>query len=634
MTFLDTIEDIRKEITKITKELGYEGIGRVEVSEPTVKEYGDLSTAISFEIAKKYGKNPNEVALELTSRMKFDFCTLEIKNGYINFRFNSKYFSDVINEILEKGEKYGVPKIDKPLRILIEHTNANPNKPLHLGTVRNTILGDTLARILSYVGHKVIVLNYIDDSGAQVADNILAMLELGYPQDIINEKYDHYAGRVYAEVHEKIEASPELRKRKYEILKKIEEGQNEVATLSRKFAEKVVVEQLKTCWKLGAFFDLLNWESDIVKSGLLNVVLSELEKRGRIYVPLDGKNRGCKVLKLSDVSEFKGLEEPDEILVRSDGTSTYVGKDIAYAFWKINSPPVDFKYRQFLVQPNGKILWTTDSEKGDANVLAVNNADLAITLVDIRQEYPQKVVKTALSFIDSKALQAYRPFLYGVVAVSGKTAYKISNNEDYLKRSIVHMSGRKGLVINADELLDILSKIAKEESRKRNPEAEESWLDSVSSEIAVAAIRYSMLKMDLNSTMVFDLEEATRLDGDSGPRLQYTYARAYGIIEKAGNYEKSTFDVDLLKDVSEVDLIKEMSKFSFIVKTSVEMLEPKFLARYAKSLSDKFNSFYERCPVLSAPKEQKDNRIILVSAFLTVYGKVLELLGIPALRRM
>ncbi|MEM0171067.1 MAG: arginine--tRNA ligase [Thermoproteota archaeon] len=634
MSFLQVIEKIGEELKRSTKELGYEQI-EPEVSEPTVKVHGDISSRVCFDISKISKENPVAIAEKISSRIKLDFSEVEAKNGYINFKFNDKYIFDVIEEIRKKGHQYGIPAIEnKNKKIIIEHTNSNPNKPIHMGILRNTILGDTLARVFRYVGYETIVLNYIDDSGAQVSDNILAITELGYLKEPIGERYDYYSGRIYAEVHEKIENDLQLRKKKYEIIKKIENGKNEVAQLARQFSERVVMDQLRTCWRVGAFFDLLNWESDIVKSGLLNVVLKELNEKGKLYVPKEGKNEKCTVLKLSDQEEFKNLEEPDEVLIRSDGTITYVGKDIAYAFWKISKPPIDFKYRPFVTQPNGKTLWTTDEEKGEPKTLNVNNADLAITLVDTRQEYPQKVVKTALTFITDKAKYAYRPFLYGIVAISGETAYKISGKKEYVSNKIVHMSGRKGLVVNAEDMLNELAKVARMESRKRNPNIREDLLESISNEIAVAAVRYFMLKTDLNNIIVFDIDEALRLNGDSGPRLQYTYARAYSIIEKAGKYDRGSINQKLIEKEIERELIKEISKFSFYVKETIKDLEPKYLARYAKNLADKFNLFYESCPILTEKEEIRNNRLIILESFLVVFEKVLDLLGIPVLQEM
>ncbi len=628
------IEKIEEELRGSIKELGYEQV-EPEVSEPTVKAYGDVSSRVCFDISKIFKEKPATIAEKISSRIKLDFSEVEAKNGYINFKFNDKYLFDVIEEVRKKGHQYGIPAIEnKNRRIIIEHTNSNPNKPIHMGILRNTVLGDTLARVFRYVGYETIVLNYIDDSGAQVSDNILAITELGYPKEPIGERYDYYSGRIYAEVHEKIENNPQLRKKKYEIIKKIENGKNEVAQLARWFSEKVVMDQLRTCWRVGAFFDLLNWESDVVKSGLLDVVLKELNEKGRLYVPKEGKNENCTVLKLSDQEEFKNLEEPDEVLIRSDGTITYVGKDIAYAFWKISKPPVDFKYRPFVTQPNGKTLWTTDEERGEPKVLDVNNADLAITLVDMRQEYPQKVVKTALTFITDKAKYAYRPFLYGIVAISGETAYKISGRKEYASSQMVHMSGRKGLVVNAEDLLNELAKVARIESKKRNSGIREDVLESIGNEIAVAAVRYFMLKTDLNNTIVFDVDEALKLNGDSGPRLQYTYARAHSIMKKAGRYDRGSINQKLVEKEIERELIKEISKFSFYVRETIDNLEPKYLARYAKNLADKFNLFYESCPILNEREEIKNNRLVILESFLVVFEKVLDLLGIPALQEM
>jgi len=638
LSFAEAVGHTKRVLTEAIRKSGYDI--EVSVEEPTDPSYGDLTTTVALQLANQLRKNPKEVAEQIARRIDFKahpyVKSVRQVAGYLNFTFEPLNYSVAVLEGISRNRSdYGRPEGVEPKRVLVEHTNSNPNKALHIGTLRNTVLGDCLARVLRYAGHVVRVLNYIDDSGAQVADNLVAHLYMGRPMEPKGERFDVYAGRVYAEVHSTIESDEELAKKKSEIMSKIEQGDNEIARTARIFAERVVSDQLRTCWSANVFFDLLNWESDIVKSGLFDESISSLEKYGRISRPQDGRNKGAVTIRLGDVEVFSKLEEPDEVLIRSDGTATYVGKDIAYAWWKVGEPSIDFKYRTFVVQPNGQTLWTTDHTKGGSSPERYNGVDLAITVVDSRQEYPQTVVREALGFLSQRAKGSYRPFLYEVVALSGETAYQLSKDESFRPRKIVHMSGRKGLVVNAEDVLAELSKRAKSESSKRNPSAREEWLDLVGSEIAVGSIRYALAKADLKNLMVFDIEEALRLDGDTGQRLQYAHARAYGILLKAGPYEQGPLLPQLLKSEPEVTLVKELAKFSHWVKLAVEGLQPKYLTQYAKQLADKFNIFYESCPVLSAePPDLRSSRLHLTEAFVVVFGKVLDLLGIPALKEM
>jgi arginyl-tRNA synthetase len=595
---------------------------------------------VALQIANRLGRSPEEVADRIAREVDFGahpfVRSVRQASGYLNFSFETvEYTSSVLQEVFRKRSDCGRPTGVEPRKVLVEHTNSNPNKALHIGTLRNTVLGDSLARVLRYVGHKVRVLNYIDDSGAQVADNLVAHLYMGYPMEPKGERFDVYAGRVYAEAHSRIEADAELSRKKSEVITNIEQGDNETARIAREFAERVVSDQLRTCWSANVFFDLLNWESDIVKSGLFEETISMLEERGRIARPKEGKNSGATVIRLSDIEAFSKLEEPDEVLVRSDGTATYVGKDIAYAWWKVGSPKTDFKYRAFVVQPNGQTLWTTDHTRGGRPPERYSGADLAITVVDVRQDYPQTVVREAVGFLSERAKECYRPFLYEVVALSGETACQLSGDESFRPKKVVHMSGRKGLVVNAEDVLAELGKRARLESAKRNPSAREEWLDLVGSEIAVGSIRYALIRADIKNLIVFDIEEALRLEGDTGQRLQYTHARAYGILAKAGPYEQGPLVPELLTSGPEIALVKELGKFSYWTKLTAEDLQLKYLTYYAKQLADRFNVFYESCPVLSADSpDLRSSRLSLVEAFVIVFGKVLDLLGIPALKEM
>ncbi|MCS7138873.1 MAG: arginine--tRNA ligase, partial [Crenarchaeota archaeon] len=287
MGFLEEAEKVGIEVKKAVKSLGYEAEVRVE--EPPSSELGDIATPVAFDLAKKYGGRPNEIAEKIVNKINLDtlesFKDVKNVNGFINFNFNlDKYSISVLNEVLSKGEKYGKFPIVKK-RILIEHTNSNPNKALHIGTLRNAVIGDVLSRFLKFLGHEVLVVNYIDDSGSQVAENIVAhyfmKVPLKPPEGL---KFDEYSGKVYAEYSERINKDEKLRKLKSEVIRKIEEGNNEIAEFARKFSEEVVKCQLETTWNFGIFYDLLNWETDVIRSGIFEWAIKRLEEKGEVYI--------------------------------------------------------------------------------------------------------------------------------------------------------------------------------------------------------------------------------------------------------------------------------------------------------------------------------------------------------------
>jgi arginyl-tRNA synthetase len=632
MGFLEEAERIRIHVDQALEKLGFTARARVE--EPPIPDLGDLATPVAFDLARKHGCNPVETADRIIAAMELSrlevLKSVENVNGFINFRFDPvKYSVKVVNEALSKRWDYGrFPVASR--RILIEHTNSNPNKALHVGTLRNAVIGDVLARLLRFLGHDVMVVNYIDDSGSQVADNILAHYFMKIPMEPPDGmRFDEYSGRVYAEYSEKIEKSGELRKLRSEIIRKIEEGGNELADFARFFSEKVVECQLETAWNFKIFYDLLNWETDVLRSGIFEWAMNELRSRGEAYVEEEGENKGCLMIRLRDVEEFSRLKAPDEVLVRSDGTATYVGKDIAYAAWKLGLTPRRFMVRKWVEQPNGRLLLTThwDGEEYD-----YPGADLAITIVDKRQEYPQKVVEHALRKLGAPPGKKYLPYLYEVVALSGETASELTGIEGLKEKRMVHISGRKGIVFNANDLLKTVFQKVYEETRRRNPSKDEEWIRSVSTHLSVASIRYSLFKTDKNNIIVFDVRDATRLEGDTAPYLQYTYARACRILEKASVDVNSVSEV-FFNTPEELSLVRQVGKFSWVLNIASETLALNIIAVYMRHLADMFNSFYEKCPVITGGDIRMD-RLALVKAFVITMGNAFEITGIEKLNEV
>lgn len=629
MGFLEEAEKIRIHVEQAVEKLGHRLRARVE--EPPSLELGDLATPVAFDLAKMLGEKPVETADRVIAVLDVDgleaLKSVENVNGFINLRFDPvKYPVKVLNEVFSKHGDYGRFPVARR-KILIEHTNSNPNKALHVGTLRNAVIGDVLARFLRFLGNEVTVVNYVDDSGSQVAENILAHFFMKVPlEPPEGVGFDEYSGRVYAEYSENIQRNEELKRLRSEIIRRIEEGGNEVADFARAFSEKVVECQLETAWGFGIYYDLLNWETDVLRSGIFEWAVNELKSRGEAYLEDEGENKGCLMLRLRDVEEFSRLKAPDEVLVRSDSTATYVGKDVAYAAWKLGLTPRRFRVKKWIEQPGGRILLTTCWEGEEYEY---PGADLAITVVDKRQDYPQKVVEHALRKLSIPPGKRYLPYLYEVVALSGETASKLTHAEEFRGRRIVHMSGRKGIVFNANDLLKTVFQKVHEETRRRNPSKSEEWVRDVSMHLSVASIRYSLLKTDRNNIIVFDVNDATRLEGDTAPYLQYTYARACRILEKAGVDVNSLTEV-LFTSPEELNLVKQIGKFSWVLNKAYEILAMNMIAVYMRHLADIFNSFYEKCPVITGDGVRKD-RLALVKAFIITMGNAFDITGVEKL---
>jgi arginyl-tRNA synthetase len=621
---------LKKQVTEALK------IAGIEIKEgdlETPKKFGDIAFPC-FQLAKLKRQDPQKLAEDIVAKIKpTNFIEkVEAKSGYVNFFFDWKRVSKkVLREIVRKGEKYGKPKKIKKEKIMVEHTSVNPNKALHIGHTRNSCLGDCLARILSYYGHDVVVANYIDDTGAQVADIIVGFKFLDIPLQT-EKKFDQYCGdEVYVKVNKLYETRPELLEKKKFVIQKIEEGNNEIANFSAEIVRKILLEQLKTCWRLNIFYDLINKESDIINSKLWLKAFDVLKKEKFIYRVTEGEKTGCWNLKLSDLEEFKELKQPDVTLVRSDGTVVYVGKDIAYAMWKHGLLKKDFKYEKFVVQPNGKILWSTTSKNGEKKHPKFKNVDVSINVIDVRQSYYQNVVKAALNFI-SKKTKKYIHYSYDVVALSSKTAKQLGIPLE-TEKQFIHMAGRKGWFINTDIVLDALFNKAFEETKKRNLTMSEKELKDIAEKIAVSTLRYELVKISPEKTIVFDLEEALKLQGNTAPYLQYAYTRCCGILRKAEKWKSSFFEEELT--IEEKELIKKLAEFPEVVGNSVKDLRPHYICNYAYELATIFDKFYESCPVLNAKEEnQKNFRLTLVYSTKIILKTAFNLIGIEALEKM
>jgi arginyl-tRNA synthetase len=634
LSFREFKEQAKSAVEDAVKRLSYPTV-EISISEPSEEAYGDLASNTAFILSKHLRRPPLEVAQKIASEIKLGDDSL-IENvtadppGYINFKLNHNRMAEKLLPNLRSSEQVKPLDIGKGVKVTVEHTSVNPNKALHIGHLRNVAIGDVIYRLLKHSGYDVKVLNYIDDSGTQVADVIVGFLFCNFqpeaPQDV---KFDHYCGdTIYVRVNEMYEQNPTLTEKQKQILKELEDPNSEVTHLAKKITTKILAEQLKTCWRFGARYDCLNFESHIIHSRLWEKLFEELKRRGIVKFVEEGRLKGCWIV------EVEGEEEGEEkVLVRADGTATYVAKDIPYAAWKLGLVKDPFLYIEYTTQPDGTTLWATDLAQGLARS-DFFGAEKSIVVIDVRQSRLQRIIRSVLQQMAGQSVEErYVHLGYAVVSLSPQTAKEMGFTED---GRILHMSGRKGIYLNADDVLEALKKKALEETKRRNPNESIEWFEKVSESIAVAALRFDLLKQDLDKIVVFDLNKALRLEGDTGPYILYSYVRASRILEKASEekLEPSTPNPKITHP-SEKKLLKELSKFDLVVEDAVKNLSPKTLARYAIDLSTLFNNFYESNPVLScADKEVRGSRLMLVTAYKAVLGKIMDLLGLPILERM
>ena len=608
------------------------------LNEPQNTEFGELSSNLAFQLVQRFHSSPYFIARELVDSLLILLNkqrpqllkTIEAHpSGHINFKADwESYSKAVISEIL--SESYGRFDFGRGRRVIIEHTSVNPNKALHVGHMRNMIIGDVLFRILSAVNYDVCVLYYVDDSGLQVADIVVGFMYAGFPVDPPDPKakFDQYCGNeVYVKINDLYTKNLDLREKRKSVLKSIESGDSDISKFARNVTLRVLKDQLKTCWDLRVRYDLLNFESDIVASKMWEQMFKTLKKKGMVLFANEGKNKGCWVIRGSDRTD-------DKVLVRSDGTLTYVAKDLPYAAWKLGLFSDPFLYYAFSEQWDNSILWadTLDKSVGSQLQRKFAGAEIIITLIDSRQSRLQTIISSTLSTVAEYDKGRYIHLSYEPVTLSSRTAKSIGFDTG---KATSQMSGRKGIYVGADEVMESLCEKAKEEIQKRHLSMTDSELCGISKSLGRSAVRYSLVKPDLDRPIVFDLEESLSLDGDSGPYLQYAFARSQRLLEKGKLSPQGINFVNLLCDRNELNLIRELSKMDLVVEQCSTQMNPKLLARYAHRLAVAFNLFYERVPILKAANESLVcARLLLAQAFNIVMKLTLNYLGIDPLNRM
>ncbi len=608
-------------------------------------ELGEFATPVSFELARQVKKAPRMIAGELIARTgKIDGVErMEVAGaGYINI------FLDRAAAI--RGSRLRGFATD-PGKVIVEHTNINPNKAAHIGHLRNAAIGDTFVRILRATGRKVEVQNYIDNTGVQVADVIVGLKHvekktLDDVRRIIADstvKFDYYCWDVYARVTPFYESNDPKHNLRAQTLKEIEEGDNDTARMAEAVAMTIARCHLRTMARINVHYDLLPRESDILHLKFWDYAFRQLREREAILLETEGKNKGCWVMRLETDSN-----DEDKIIVRSNGTVTYVGKDIAYQLWKLGLLDQDFKYDPFTEEQD---VWVTTSSGGRPDHPAFGRGETVYNVIDVRQSYLQNVVRQGLLGLGYEE-QARRSihFSYEVVALSPACADQlgIEISPEDRKRPHIEVSGRKGQGVKADDLLDTLESEARKEVWKRNPELKPTETDEIAHQIAVGALRYFLLKFTRTAIIAFDFKEALNFDGETGPYLQYATVRGNNIINKLRELEPN-FDFDrvhqllhhpkfavFLNEANDIwELLYIALRLDEIANQVITTLEPATLAKYAFTLAQQFSLFYHRYRIIS--EENPDRRLfylLVVDLVREALRKALDLMGIQAPRRM
>jgi len=627
------------------------GAERVDFNVPPQPEYGDFSTAVALATARRSGEDPMTVAVGLQAALQQRHLpyvreVLVTPPGYLNFKIDYPALATSVIELtLVEGDAFGRPATAPGAKILVEHTNVNPNKAMHIGHVRNAITGDAVVRMLRRLGYAVEGCNYIDDTGVQVVEVVTAMLHLDPPHyDGANlqqmwakadpgQPFDYWCWDLYARFQEALEQRPELAARKAEILHQVEALDNPVADFARQLASRVVQAHLAAVGRLGVYYNLLNWESDILRRGFWQLAFEQLRERGAVTYEESGPNAGCWVVPMGGVVETEeGVRSQDKILVRSNGTVTYTGKDVAYQMWKFGLLPVDFLYRLWARQGDGTELWTTapDGQPLDR----FGHADRVINVIDVRQSYPQQVVYQALAQVGYEQQARNSVHLaYEVVVLSPRAAEELGARLGQAGARRVAMSGRKGLGVKADDLFAAV--VDRLRPKTRDQETAER--------LAAAAIRYFMLRQGLNAIIAFDFEEALQTTGDTGVYLEYAHARACSILEKAGEALDHAAPPPEALTATEAALVKKIAEFPQALARAGQELAPHALTRYAIELATAFSEFYEtpdpgaavQTPFIKlTDRALRAFRLALVGAFRQTMRNCCDALGLVPLDKI
>ena len=639
---------------------------------PPNRDLGDLGSPVAFELARRLRKAPRAIAQELAAAFGTVAGVRHVTaapNGYLNVFLDRPAF------LTDRLRGTAAAPRPGPGKAIVEHTAINPNKAAHIGHLRNSALGDTLVRALRFRGTSVEVQNYIDDTGVQVADVVVGFRVLeGKSLPEIRAiadatRFDYYCWDLYARVTEWYDADKSRLQVRAAALHDIEHGGNDNAEIAAFIADRIVRSHLATMARMNVDYDLLTWEGDILRLKFWAQAFDVLKAKGAVYLRTDGRLAGCWVMPIQELESEQEAADPTEalpegdeeerekVIVRSNGVVTYVGKDIAYQFWKLGLLGRDFRYRVFVERPHGP-LWATTSSGGVGDHPPFGGAAYVYNVIDVRQSYLQKLLKQALIAVGHpEGADRSHHFSYEMVALSHGTArelgYAPPPDSEEARRPFVEVSGRKGLGVKADDLLDTLIDKARGEVVKRQPELAAADAERVARTIAIAAVRYFLIKFSRGKVIAFDMDEALSFEGESGPYIQYAVVRINRIFvnlqQRAGIDEAAVLAGLQRVPAGELNgehgahelwaLVLEAARLDEVVETVVRTLEFSVLAKYAFSLAQSFNAYYNlpasRSTVLN--EEREDVRRWRAAGVIYVRNQLttaLDLMGVEVPARM
>jgi len=628
-------------------------ISNMVVEQPPKIEFGEYALPLAFELARQLRKAPRKIAEEIVAGVGTipGFEKIEVAGGgYINVRVNRAEVAAALVADESPADEIPVGKV------LVEHSSINPNKAAHIGHLRNAILGDTFVRLLRFAGRDVDVQNYIDNTGVQVADVVVGFLQIEQKSRAQIEvlaavpRFDYVCWDLYARVSHWYEEDKANLQARTATLRAIEEGKNETAAVADLISVAVLRRHLETMDRLDIEYDFLPRESEILHLHFWDAAFGKLKKAGVLTYETAGKNAGCWVMRRAGTSKSltaesaEGAEikeEDQKVIVRSNGTVGYVGKDIAYHMWKFGLLGRDFEYRKFYRYPNAHECWisTTHGEKVHPHF-----GDVAeiYNVIDARQSEAQNTVIEALRGLGhNEAADRYTHFSYEMVALTPRCAAELGyalSDEDR-RRAWIEVSGRKGFGVKADDLLDALIAAARKEVDARHAELSDAERGGIAMQIAIGALRYFMLKFTKPSVIAFDFREALSFEGDTGPYAQYAVVRASNIFRKGGLNADDFFDGEAVR-VSAEDFDKYLgevgndiwelwlasAKTSYVVGQCIAATEPAYLAKHTFQLAQLFNAFYHRYPILSEADEGRKKFLLITAA--VVRRELIRALGV------
>jgi len=626
-------------------------LAKIVVEQPPKVKLGEYAVPLAFELAKKLRKAPRKIAEEIVNGIGpiEGFEKLEVAGaGYINARVTR---GEVAAALLADKN----PKVDVPAgKILVEHSSINPNKAAHIGHLRNAILGDTFVRLLRFAGREVDVQNYIDNTGVQVADVVVGFLYIEkkshaeIEQLASQPRFDYYCWDLYARVSQWYEQDKQNLQTRLKTLHEIEKGGNETAAIADLISVAVLRRHLETMDRLDIEYDFLPRESEILHLHFWDSAFTKLKDGGVLFYETEGKNKGCWVMRRAGTAKQSEsaegaeqaaedaesadavAEEDQKVIVRSNGTVGYVGKDIAYHMWKFGLLGRDFEYRKFYKYPNEHQVWISATE-GEPNHPHFGDVAEIYNVIDARQAEAQSTVIEALRGLGhNEAADHYTHFSYEMVALTPRCAAELGYqlSEEDKARSYIEVSGRKGFGVKADDLLDRLIASAKAEVDARHPQLGDDERRAIATQIAIGALRYFMLKFTKPSVIAFDFKEALSFEGETGPYAQYAVVRATNIFRKGG-FDPDAFERDTSNRLSVEDFAKHLTgqagneiwelwlasaKTAYVVDQCIATTEPAYLAKHAFQLAQLFNYFYHRHPILNEADEGRKRFLLATVA--------------------